>query len=559
MNLGNILVAKGLVKAADIQRAVEHQLVNGGRIGDSIVALGLLQKEQIERVLADAPQAPISLADTNVDSALLLELVIKGMYSENLETATQIAEMLKLSSTIVNQLLQEAKERKLVENLASTSTMAGSMAEMRLTLTKSGREWAVDAMSRGQYYGPAPVSLVDFQDRVTLQRVTNEHVTRERLDKAFEGLVMTDRFVSRLGPAINSGNAILIYGPAGNGKTTVAEIIGKIFHNVIYIPYCVEIDGEIMKVFDPAVHRKVEDVQEQNGPANLRRNRVDMRWVACYRPLVMTGGELTIEMLDMKYNPVAKFYEAPLHIKALNGTFLIDDFGRQRAKPEDILNRWIVPLNSRVDYLTTHTGKSIKIPFDEIVIFSTNMHPDDLMDPAFQRRISYKLETVEPAEELFFKVFSNFAAKAGLVADQAIYKRIVDTVRLNKAPLAYFQPKFIVEQVLASCKFEGISPQFTMDNVDDALANLFVKKNDGSMFGVARSGQAPKPAPVEVRAEPVVEAKPVVPEIKPSVPEMKPIPPVVPELKPALGEGRPGLAEILSRANRVSQSGQATG
>ena len=400
------------------------------------------------------------VAGTGIDAVALLELAIKGMYAENLETASQLGDALKLSSTVVNQLLNEAKERKLVEALASAPTSLAK-AEMRLTLTRAGREWAIDALKRGQYFGPAPVSLKDYQERILRQRVTNEVVSRQRLDEAFSGLVMTDRFVNRLGPAVNSGNAILIYGPAGNGKTTVAEIVGKMFQNVIYIPYCVDIDGEIMKVFDPTIHRQVEDAPKQQATANLRRSRIDPRWVACYRPMVITGGELTIEMLDLKYNPVAKFYEAPLHIKALNGTFLIDDFGRQRAKPEDILNRWIVPLNSRVDYLTLHTGKSVMIPFDEIVIFSTNMHPNDLMDPAFQRRISYKLETVEPPEELFRKVFDGMARKIGLELTDDIYKRVLDGIRDNEAPLAYFQPKFIVEQVLASCKFEGTKPQFT--------------------------------------------------------------------------------------------------
>ena len=203
--------------------------------------------------------------------------------------------------------------------------------------------------------------------------------------------------------------------------------------------------------------------------------------------MVITGGELTIEMLDLKYNPIAKFYEAPLHIKALNGTFLIDDFGRQRAKPEDILNRWIVPLNSKVDYLTLHTGKSFTIPFDEIVIFSTNLHPDDLMDPAFQRRIAYKLETVEPAQDVYRKVFDGMARKAGMELTETTFAQVLESIRSNNAPLAYFQPKFIVEQVLAACKFEGVKPHFNNDNVLDALANLFVKKADGNMFGIKRS------------------------------------------------------------------------
>ncbi len=486
MNIGSLLVAKGLVTREHINHAIAHQNANGGRIGDILVALGYLTAEQIDAVLADAPQAPVSLADTGLDSVFLLELMIKGMYSESLETAAQLSNALKLSSTIINQLLQAAGERKLVESLAAAT--GGVKREMRLGLTRAGRELAIDSLQRGQYFGPAPVPLKDWQERITRQRVTNETVSRARLDEAFSGLVMPERFVSRLGPAVNSGQAILIYGPAGNGKTTIAEIVGKIFENVIYVPYCIEIDGEIMKVFDPSVHRVVENDQAQPSASGLRRSPIDPRWVACYRPLVITGGELSIEMLDLKYNAVAKYYEAPLHIKALNGTFLIDDFGRQRAKPEDILNRWIVPLNSRIDYLTLHTGKSAMIPFDEIVIFSTNMHPNDLMDPAFQRRISYKLETVEPPEDLFCRVFIGMAEKAGLELTEDIYRQVLSGVREHNAPLAYFQPKFIVEQVLASCKFEGTPPQFTRENVDDALANLFIKDtDDGKMFGVKRS------------------------------------------------------------------------
>jgi len=486
MNIGNLLVAKGLISDDDVDQAVNHQNTHGGRLGDSIVSLGFLTKDQIDEVLSDAPQAPAMIEGTGLDPVFLLELTIKGMYAENLETTSQLVTSLKLSNTIVTQILQTANERKFVEALSSSSG-GGLRAELRYGLTRAGREFAIDALQRGQYFGPAPVTLAEYQDRILRQRVTNEVVTRKQLDKAFEDLVMPERFVNRLGPAVNSGNAILIYGPAGNGKTTVAEVVGNIFQNVIYVPYCVEIDGEIMKVFDPSVHRVVEGSSRDQSAADLRRSRIDPRWVACYRPLVITGGELAIEMLDLKYNAVAKYYEAPLHIKALNGTFLIDDFGRQRAKPEDILNRWIVPLNSRVDYLSLHTGKSVMIPFDEIVIFSTNMHPDDLMDPAFQRRISYKLETVEPPEDLFLEVFFGMAKARGLVLTEEVFMQVFNGVREHNAPLAYFQPKFIVEQVLASCKFEGIEPQFTKENVDDALANLFIKKADNTMFGIKRS------------------------------------------------------------------------
>ncbi|MGI9510431.1 MAG: hypothetical protein ACR2QJ_13920, partial [Geminicoccaceae bacterium] len=347
MNVGTLLVAKGLVSEEDISRAIAHQNSNGGVLGDSILALGLLTADQVEAVLSEAPQAPSLVKGTGIDPVMLLELAIKGIYSESLETASQLGEAMKLTSRVIDQLLQTATDRKLIEAL-STAGGNGLHGEMRYGLTRAGREYAIDCLQRGQYFGPAPVTFDAYSDRIQHQRVTNEIVSRDRLDAAFEGLVMPERLISRLGPAINSGNSILIYGPAGNGKTTIAEIVGNIFQNVIYVPHCVEIDGEIMKVFDPSVHRVVDDPLARETTTNLRRNRIDPRWVACYRPIVITGGELTIEMLDLKYNSLAKFYEAPLHIKALNGTFLIDDFGRQRAKPEDILNRWIVPLNSRI-------------------------------------------------------------------------------------------------------------------------------------------------------------------------------------------------------------------
>jgi hypothetical protein len=486
MSFGDILVAKGLASPEQIVRALDHQKSNGGRIGESLVALGVVTQEQVSKVIGEVPPAPLNLDETGIDPVFLLQLMLKGMFLERMEVPSQLAEALKVSVGIINKLLTDAKDRKLVETLGAAIGGGGAISEMRHALTKAGREWTQEAIENSQYFGPAPVSLEAWQDRILRQRVTNETISRQRMEEAFQGLVMPERFLMRLGPAINSGNPMLIYGPAGNGKTTVAEIIGKIFENVIFVPYCVEIGGEIMKVYDPTIHRSVEGSSGVDTTAGVRVGPIDRRWVPCFRPMVITGGELTLEMLDLKFNPIAKYYEAPLHVKALNGTFLIDDFGRQLAKPEQILNRWIVPLNSKVDYLSLHSGKSVKIPFDEIVIFSTNMHPNDLMDPAFQRRISYKLETLEPPEDLYKKVFKTMAAKQGLELPESIYQQVIDGIRLAEAPLAYFQPKFIVEQVLASCKFEGIKPQFTPQNTEDALANLFIQSHSKSKMGVMR-------------------------------------------------------------------------
>lgn len=489
MPLGDILVAKGIVSSEDILKGVEHQRSNGGRFGDCLVAIGATTAEKIAEVLAEAPVGPRSLDDTGVDPILLLQLMLKGMHSENLETATQLANTLLLPMSIINSLLQEATDRSLVEVLGQADGGAGGITEMRYALSSAGRTYTLEALELSQYFGPAPVSLEAYQESVIRQKISNEWVSRELLVDAFKDLVIPERFLTRLGPAVNSGTAILIYGPAGNGKTTVAEIVGAIFENVIFVPHCFEVDGVIIKLFDPTIHKPIEKaVPEGQGPGGLRRENIDKRFVPCYRPMVITGGELTLEMLDLKYNEAAKFYEAPMHIKALNGTFLIDDFGRQKVAPEDILNRWIVPLNSRVDYLNLHTGKSFQLPFDELVIFSTNLHPNDLMDPAFQRRIGYKLETVEPPEDLFRKVFEGMASKQGLELTDEVYDQVMAEIRKNEAPLAYFQPKFIIEQVLASCKFEGTKPQFTTDNIEDAMTNLYVKEAESEMFGVAKGG-----------------------------------------------------------------------
>lgn len=471
MHLGDILVAHGLATAADVQRGLARQRERGGRLGDSLVALGIISVEELARVMTMAPPAPKSVVETGIGLNNLLNLLVKTMQSRALERPSQLAEELKLPAPVIFELMQAAAERRLMENLGVAET--NGFQEKRFQLTEAGRKRVLDALDQSQYVGPAPVPLASFEERILRQSIANERIEKQAIFDAFSHLVVPEEFIRRLGPAINSGRCILLYGPPGNGKTSIAEKIAAIFENVVYIPYCVEISGELVKIFDPSLHEAVT-----RGPGqevkSIRRENFDARWVACRRPVVITGGELTLDMLDLKFNPIAKYYEAPLHVKALNGTFIIDDFGRQLLSPEQLLNRWIVPLQSRIDFLKLHTGKSFPLPFDELVIFSTNMSPADLMDPAFLRRIPYKLETKAPSEEEFTRIFEAAARKEGLELDPAIVRHVIDEL-LNglKADLSCYQPRFIVDQVVAACKYHGVTPAFTLEAVTDALNNLY--------------------------------------------------------------------------------------
>ena len=489
MFIGDILIAHGLVTPADITAALEHQRVHGGRLGDNLVALGRLKAPDLESVMHGAPAEPRSIAETGISAMDLMNLALKAMYTSNAETPSMVADVLKLPARVVQSIIEQAQERKLLDVLGAASIRA--MSELRYTLTERGKQRAAEALDQNQYIGPAPVSLEAFCERIQRQRITNERIDRASVDKAFSNLVISEKFVRDIGPAINSGRSILLYGPPGNGKTTVSEKISTIFKDVVYIPYCFQVEGQIIKVFDPGIHKSVQGNPEFSNKGGVRREDLDGRWVPCKRPNIVTGGELTLNMLDLSFNPIAKYYEAPLHVKALGGIFTIDDFGRQIVTPEALLNRWIVPLESRVDYLQLHTGKSFSLPFDELVIFSTNLAPRDLMDPAFLRRIPYKLEVGAPSRAEYRRIFRVVAQALGLEASDQVVDFVISELReKNDFPLASYQPKFIIDQVRAACKFEGLSPQFRPDLITMALANLYTKDTPG--YGVIADEQRPQ-------------------------------------------------------------------
>jgi hypothetical protein len=472
VQLGDLLISAKLVTKQDVDKAVDYQRDFGGRLGDNLVAIGAIKREVLEGFIGSIPVEPGSIQDTGVNETELLNLLIKQIYTTRIETPRQFAAAIKLPAHIVDELVRMAVGRSLLVALGISANM------MRYELSEQGRRWAQEALKGSLYAGPAPVPLDDFCARVKMQKVTNDLVTFESIRAAMGEYNVTDAFIRKIGPALNSGRAMLLYGPPGNGKTTVALSFASVFDSIIYVPYAVMIEGQIMRVFDPSFHSplKDEDESQESVFTGLRAERYDARWVPVRRPFVVTGGELTLEMLDLSYDHATGFYEAPLHIKALGGCFVIDDFGRQIVTPANLLNRWIVPMESRVDYLKLHTGKSFAIPFEALVIFSTNINPEDLMDGAFLRRLPYKIEVGAPNRQTYRSIFEKICAKYGIAFTDQHFDAIVHKITHEKGmELAAFHARFIIDQVLAIARFMGMPPALDGATIDYALDNLAIK------------------------------------------------------------------------------------
>ena len=465
------------VTEQDVTLALERQAEQGGRLGDNLVAIGAISKNALEAFIHRIPAEPANIAATGLEEGDLLSLLMRLIYTGRLESNRQFVEAIKLPYHIVLDLVQMAVDRQLLRTLGTRD--AESVVDMRYLLTEAGRVWTIDALERLRYAGPAPVTLNQFTDQVSLQKLTNEIVSFARIRESFKGLTFDDSIVEQCGPALNSGRAILLYGPPGNGKSSVAHCLGNVFADVIYVPYAVSVEGQIIRVLDSSLHvpLTIEANRDHDSSSFVRTEEYDARWVPCRRPFVLAGGELTLEMLDLRYDPHANFYEAPLHLKALGGCFVIDDFGRQLVSPTNLLNRWIVPLESRVDYLKLHTGKTFSIPFEELIIFSTNLDPEDLMDTAFLRRLPYKIEVGAPSLENYRSIFLNECELRGMELSPGVFEFIVHKIVEDKGlELAAYHPRFIVDQVAATCRFMGEAPHFEHRFIEYAIDNLRVKQ-----------------------------------------------------------------------------------
>lgn len=476
--MGDLLVQAKLVTLEQVSQALELQAEHGGRLGDRLVASGAIAQKTLDDFIHRMPAEPADIAATRIDSTELLSLLIKLIYVEHLETIRQFIGAIKLPYNIVLALVQMAIDRQLTHALGTRD--AANPRDVSYALTDGGRRWVLDALNQSRYAGPAPVTLEEFSAQVNLQKITNELVTFDRIRASLGDLTFEDSIVEQSGPALNSGRAILLYGSPGNGKTSVAVSFASVFTDVIYVPYAVIVEGQIIRIFDPSYHVQLRSAHstQEDRLSYIRTEEYDARWVACRRPFVLTGGELTLEMLDLRYDPVANYYEAPLHVKALGGCFVIDDFGRQLVTPKNLLNRWIVPLENRFDYLKLHTGKTFTIPFEELVIFSTNLEPEDMMDPAFLRRLPYKIEVAGPNFELYKRIFDKECTRQGLTPPQGLIESIAQKITKEKGlDLAAYQPRFLVDQVIATCRFMNQLPHFEPRFVDYAVNNLRVRRH----------------------------------------------------------------------------------
>ena len=422
-----------------------------------------------------SPPAPKSLAEMRLPQVMMRDILLKTIFRMNVNEVSELSKAICLPIPVTQELVDLARTQKLLE--ATGTLHANSGGEMGYQLTEAGKARALDALTQSEYYGAMPVPLEVYAEQVERQSIRNIQVTRDQLTGAMGHLILPDELLDHLGPAVSAGRSILMYGPPGNGKSSISNGIRDALGDKIYVPRAIEYSGQVITVYDPIVHSAV--IEEEEDPNSLRRTtgRFDTRYVLCDRPTVITGGELRLDMLDLVYNPTARTYQAPLQLKSTGGVFIVDDLGRQEEPPQALVNRWIVPLEESRDILALQSGEKFTVPFDTLVIFSTNFHPNEIFDKAALRRIFFKIKIDGPNQEDYLKIFAMVAKKRKMPLDEStlVYLMKYKYPEIENI-YANYQPIFLIDQMIAICEFEGIPYQMSPDLIDRAWANMFVKE-----------------------------------------------------------------------------------
>jgi DNA-binding PadR family transcriptional regulator len=412
------------------------------------------------------PLEPQSLSEVGLSESEVEALILKLLLSRGDLVGRDIADHIRLPFALVDGLLRQLKQDQLVVYRGSAA-----MNDYLYQLTDLGRERARRYTEHCSYFGAAPVTLAAYVDSVRAQSLEKQHPTAEDLRRAFDDLLINPRMLARLGPAINSGRGLFLFGAPGNGKTSIAERVTVAFGQSIWIPRAIGVDGEIMRLYDPMNH---EELPVEKSEGLLDNSRIDRRWIRIRRPTIVVGGELTMENLEVTQNKSTGTSEAPMQMKSNCGTLVIDDFGRQRMSIDELLNRWIVPLEKRYDFLNMANGKKIQVPFDQLIIFSTNLEPRDLVDDAFLRRIPYKIEVIDPTEEEFRELFRLMCRSFNIAHDSTAIDYLIEThYRSVGRPFRCCQPRDLLLQVRNRCRYERREPVLSPDMLDFAVESYF--------------------------------------------------------------------------------------
>jgi predicted ATPase with chaperone activity len=421
--------------------------------------------QAVPQVSMDSLRQPKSISELGVRQAVLEDLALKILYLSGPFSVLDLSNHMCISLTVADELMRRLRTMLLCE----VTGMHDNVPD--IAITSRGRSRALDLLSLNQYADAAPVSIHSYVEQVRRQSVRNVEVHPPEVESAFAHLVLDSRTLWQIGTAINSGSSIFLHGPTGVGKTTIAQALSRVVaEDAVWIPYSLEVNGQIISIYDPLIHRAAKDAPIFE--------ETDHRWVRCRRPVVTVGGELTMDMFNLQFDPDAKLYDAPVQMKANNGVLIIDDFGRQRVRPEELLNRWIVPLDRGIDFLKLAGGKRFEIPFDMLIVFATNMDPAKLVDAAFLRRIQTKIKVGTISDEQFCEIFRRVCKERGLEYDAGMLTDLVDIVRSKQhQALRPCYPRDIVNQICWAARYERQKPVIDHASVMRAVENYFLNKS----------------------------------------------------------------------------------